>query len=319
MAFYFSLPQTLIRYFASDISKNEHDLIFVPESPYSNTTRNNNENLNISRKILYILNPNTQLQVWDHKNPPHLISTDGIGNELLRGIPTYQWELQAEVQYIIHHSALGYEGINLNIITKPNYLYRAIKRMNKYYNRIRFEFFFMYCGKDNTKLNLTVRPWERIQVINHSQLIDICRKLTKLIEPINKNNFKNSNQNLLLLGAGDFTKVIKYIENRERLSKMNIYIKNHPQQKSHLVDFKKLNNTFFIENKSLPVEIYIELLKPAAVIGPQSSLNWFCEMPYLKYYPDDWGVKTEAELIDKYRSRISKINHTSLFGYNLFT
>jgi hypothetical protein len=308
MSFYFTLPQTLIRYFASDVSKHKDTLIFIPEGKLSTTGRDNVANYEICKQIVNIIAPTTKLRYWSNQLiAPNLSLSDGIGDEILRNSPTYPWKIRGSVNYIVQHSALGYAGVNIKILRSPKFFARAAMRTHKHYQDIKFKRFLMYCGSTNTQLTFTNKPWHKIQIIKHSNLLEVCEKL-KIIVPefdqLFKSNKNDTNGNLLLLATGDYSHELKKIRENILLSKLSLYIKDHPQQSSRLMNKFELQNTRFLSNKSIPVELYICLLKPQIVIGPKSSVNFFCDMPYKEYTPLDWPVETEANLIDMFRKKI---------------
>lgn len=305
MPFYFTLPQTLIRYFATDASKSEKNLIFLPEGKLSNTGRDNFANFKISKQIISVIAPHVKLEYWNNSlTAPNLNLNDGIGNEILRGQPTYPWNIHGEIDYIVQHSALGYEGVNLKILISPQFLFRAFKRVQKYYNGIKFKRFLMYCGINEIQLFFVSRPWHKIQIIKHVNLFKVCEEL-KIIVPeyhqiLKKNNSK-TNGNLLLMATGDYSNELKKIKENTLLSQLTVYIKSHPQQSSRLINDFELKNLTFLSNKSIPIELYICILRPKIVIGPKSSVHLLCQVPYIEYCPLDWPIESEANLIDKFR------------------
>jgi hypothetical protein len=310
MAFYFSLPQTLIRHISWGGSLKQEDYIFVPEMKGSKTGRSNRQNFLISKLILNCLSMKKKLTIYNNSSgAPKLLCTDGIGDELTRGISVYGWRIEGKVNYVIQHSALSWEGVNRNILLYPSYYIRALKRTYPRYKGLRYKKIVMYCGIKNVKLRETLRPWRKIETIAHKSLIDFIDDITSEISSfldLPKSKSQKSKRGILFLLTADYTNAFNKIV-RDNQSEL-IYLKAHPQQKFMKLNHINLDKIIVLENRHMPIEFYIRILKPKKVIGPKSSVSLFCTMPYLTYYPANWKIESEALVAAKFREIIGGCN-----------
>jgi hypothetical protein len=283
--------------------------VFVFEKKENGTGRDSHHNYMISKKILSALFPDKKLLVY--KNPrfaPKISKHDGIGDELIRNIRVYGWELTGEVDYIIQHSTLSWEGINSKILLHPSFLLRAVKRTYKKYRRVSYKRFIMYSGKRNMPLRETLRPWKKIELILHESLIGTVDKVLKCdpkIINLPKVLINPSKNNLLFLPTADYTFALNSIIQKKLESGHKIFFKAHPQQKAKRLDNFYARKIIVIKDSSTPVEFYIRALKPKEVVGPKSSVYLFCEMPYTEYEPVSWNIQLEALVTSRFRKILS--------------
>jgi len=309
MTFYFALPQTLIRQLSMSELYPSEKYVFVFEKKENGTGRDSHHNYMISKKILSALFPDKKLLVY--KNPrfaPKISKHDGIGDELIRNIRVYGWELTGEVDYIIQHSTLSWEGINSKILLHPSFLLRAVKRTYKKYRRVSYKRFIMYSGKRNMPLRETLRPWKKIELILHESLIGTVDKVLKCdpkIINLPKVLINPSKNNLLFLPTADYTFALNSIIQKKLESGHKIFFKAHPQQKAKRLDNFYARKIIVIKDSSTPVEFYIRALKPKEVVGPKSSVYLFCEMPYTEYEPVSWNIQLEALVTSRFRKILS--------------
>ena len=309
MTFYFALPQTLIRQLSMSELYPSEKYVFVFEKKENDTGRDSHHNYMISKKILSALFPDKKLLVY--KNPrfaPKISKHDGIGDELIRNIRVYGWELTGEVDYIIQHSTLSWEGINSKILLHPSFLLRAVKRTYKRYRRVSYKRFIMYSGIRNMPLRETLRPWKKIELILHESFIGTVDKVLKCdpkIINLPKVLINPSKNNLLFLPTADYTFALNSIIQKKLESGHKIFFKAHPQQKVKRLDNFYARKIIVIKDSSTPVEFYIRALKPKEVVGPKSSVYLFCEMPYTEYEPVSWNIQLEALVASRFRKILS--------------
>jgi hypothetical protein len=308
MTFYFSLPQTLIRQLSMNELCHYEKYVFVFEKKGSGTGRNNHHNYLTSKKILLALLPDKRLSIYkDPHNAPKISRHDGVGDELLRNRRVYGWELIGEVNYIIQHSALSWEGINFKILLHPFFFLRAFKRTYKRYKRVSYKRFIMYSGKRNMALRETLRPWKKIELILHESFISTIDKVLKgypKIINLPKVLINPAKNNLLFLPTADYTFALNSIIHQKLGSRHKIFFKAHPQQKMKKLDNFYARKIIVIKDSYTPVEFYIRALKPKEVVGPKSSIYLFCEMPYTEYEPVSWNIQLEALVASKFRKII---------------
>jgi len=309
MTFYFSLPQTLIRQLSMNELYSSEEYVFVFEKKESGTGRDNHHNYLLSKKILSALFPDKNLLVYKNSSSaPKISKRDGIGDELLRNRRVYGWELTGEVDYIIQHSTLSWEGINLKILLHPSFLIRAVKRTYKRYSRISYKRFIMYSGKRNMALRETLRPWKKIELILHESFIGTIDKVLKCYPKIinlPKVLINPAKNNLLFLPTADYTFALNSIIHKKLGSGHKIFFKAHPQQKAKRLDNFYARKIIVIKDSYTPVEFYIRALEPKEVVGPKSSIYLFCEMPYTEYEPVSWNIQLEALVTSRFRKILS--------------
>lgn len=311
MAFYFSFPQTLIRQLSWSRDLKQEDYIFVPEMKGSKTGRSNRQNFLISQNILNSLDVKKKLVLYNNSSrAPKVLKTDGIGDELTRGIRVYGWKIAGRVNYVVQHSALGWEGINRKILLYPSYYIRALKRTYFRYKGLRYKTLVMYCGIKNLKLRETLHPWRKIELITHESLVDVIDDIILGISDFldfPKSKKSKENSGILFLLTADYVETLNQIV-QKNLSKI-IYIKAHPQQKFMKPSGAHLNKVVLLKNRHIPIELYMRALRPKKVIGPKSSVSLFCAVPYLTYFPLNWKIESEAFVTSKFRDIIG--GHTT--------
>jgi hypothetical protein len=311
MTFYFSFPQTLIRQLSMGQLYHYEKYVFVFEKKGSGTGRNNHYNYLTSKKILSALLPDKKLSIYkNHRFAPKISKHDGVGDELLRNRNTrvYGWELIGEVNYIIQHSTLGWEGINLKILLHPFFFLRAYKRTYKRYRRVSYKRFIMYSGKKNIALRETLRPWKSIELILHESFLENIDKVLKFnpkIINLPKGLINQTKNNLLFLPTADYTYALNSTIHEKLERGQKIFFKAHPQQKTNKLGNFYSRKVIEIKDNSTPVEFYIRALKPKEIVGPKSSIYFFCEMPYAEYEPVSWTIHLEALVTSKFRNIIS--------------
>jgi len=304
--FYFSLPQTLLRQLAA-LGKvaGEYKYVFVPEAQHSKSGRDNKANLEISREILLSTLNASDLLVSVPTNPLNVTHLDGIGDELLRGVPVYGREAPSTCDYIVQHSCLGWEGMNLRAFVRPDLITRAVKRTLKRYKRTNFSKLWMYTGTSDLSLRQTRDVSQRVSTITHFQLANICRMIDQ-----NSSFFSGvprgdslERKSILFLPTGRCQNSFNQVLELAQREKCTVYIKTHPQQTaSFKIDFFALRSrVVLVSDESVPVELLIQRLAPRWIIGPRSSIEYFCEAEYLVYEPEYWQQEQEASLLDKYR------------------
>jgi hypothetical protein len=288
---------------------SSEEYVFVFEKKESGTGRDNHHNYLLSKKILSALFPDKNLLVYKNSSSaPKISKRDGIGDELLRNRRVYGWELTGEVDYIIQHSTLSWEGINLKILLHPSFLIRAVKRTYKRYSRISYKRFIMYSGKRNMALRETLRPWKKIELILHESLIGTVDKVLKndpKIINLPKVLINPAKNNLLFLPTADYTFALNSIIHKKLGSGHKIFFKAHPQQKAKRLDNFYARKIIVIKDSYTPVEFYIRALEPKEVVGPKSSIYLFCEMPYTEYEPVSWNIQLEALVTSRFRKILS--------------
>ena len=309
MTFYFSLPQTLIRQLSMSELYRSEKYVFVFEKKESGTGRDNHLNYLTAKKILLALFPDKKLLVYKNTRfAPKISKHDGIGDELLRNRRVYGWKLTGEVDYIIQHSTLSWEGINLKILLHPSFLIRAVKRTYKRYRWVSYRRFVMYSGKRNMALRETLRPWKKIELILHESFmctIDNVLKYYPKIISLPRVLINPGKNNLLFLPTADYTIALNSMIRKKLGSGYKIFFKAHPQQRVKKLDKILARKVIVIKDSYTPVEFYIRALKPKEVVGPKSSIYLFCEMPYTEYEPASWNIELEALLASRFRKILS--------------
>lgn len=300
MTFFFSLPQSLLRQLSINFESDETEYVFVPESKSSKTGRDNKENFEISKEILKATLPNASLSTHTSAKPPVIKEKDGIGEELLR-IKPYEWILATNCKYVVQHSCFGWESISARALFHPNLLLRGIVRTKKLYRRNKFAKIYVYAGISAKKMRHSIKPWQKISIIQHEDLAEICKKASVINKLSSSCDLSGNEQDrILIIASGDFTDLYQEISHSSSFLYSQIIIKLHPQQESYLPDFLD-SRSFTVQSRSVPAELVIEKYKPKVVYGVQSTVQYYAHEKYKIYTPKNWRYSQESELLAKYR------------------
>lgn len=304
MTFFFTLPQTLLRQLAIRELSLERKFIFIPESETSTTGRDNDQNFLISTKLLKKIRPNARITLGTEEDLAFARASDGIGDELLRTSNAYEKRVTGHWEYLVQHSCLGWESVNLRGVLHPLMLARSLVRSNRRFKGKSFRKVFVYAGENEIKLRRSWQPLRKIQVIPHDMMANVARLASSVVEIEKK--FVISSGVAIFLPAGnceqDFKKTISWVKKND----LSLVVKAHPQQKYNLgilpeslKDFEKQH--FLLVDNSIPAEIIIEKCNPIAIFGPPSTIKYYSRSKYHEYIPDQWPQLLEAKLIQTYR------------------
>lgn len=305
MTFFFSLPQTLLRQLSINNSQREIDYVFVFESTDSTSGRDNYENFEISKEILRELLPDASLNVYRGDVPPSITQNDGVGEELLRS-KSYGWTLTTSCMYIVQHSCFSWESINLHSLLAPSLFLRAILRTRKLYRRNRFKRIYVYAGSRIKNLRHSLRPWQRIYIIDKKSLEIACKKATG-IKQLHSRQFCDDREknSILIMASGNFADIYHEVCNRHDPIDNQIIIKQHPQQESFLPELLD-DRTYIVTNRHVPAELVVEKYKPVFVYGSKSTLEYYLEGRYRVYDPILWRYSRESDLLARHRQLMER-------------